>query len=52
MTFRVDRFCIPNLEERLNDLKVQGIFSPRILLIVKNAFAQAVHMKDELDYTI
>jgi hypothetical protein len=33
MTFRVDRFCIPNLEERLNDLLVQGIFSPRILLI-------------------
>jgi len=33
MTFRVDRFCIPNLEERLNDLKVQGIFSPHILLI-------------------
>jgi hypothetical protein len=33
MTFRVDRFCIPNLEERLNDLLVQRIFSPRILLI-------------------
>ncbi|OPY10694.1 MAG: hypothetical protein A4E69_03120 [Syntrophus sp. PtaB.Bin138] len=33
MTFRVDRFSIPNLEERLNDLIVQGIFSPRILLI-------------------
>jgi hypothetical protein len=33
MTFQVDRFCIPNLEERLNDLIVQGIFSPRILLI-------------------
>lgn len=33
MTFRVDRFDIPNIEERLNDLLVQGIFSPRILLI-------------------
>jgi len=33
MTFRVDRFSIPNLEERLNDLMVQGIFSPRILLL-------------------
>jgi len=33
MTFRVDRFSIPNLEERLNDLIVQGIFSPRMLLL-------------------
>jgi len=33
MTFMVDHFSVPNLEERLNDLIVQGIFSPRILLL-------------------
>jgi len=33
MSFRVDRFSIPKLEERLNDLLVQGIFHPRTLFI-------------------
>ncbi len=33
MTFRVDRFSIPRLEERLNDLLVQGIFRPRTLFL-------------------
>lgn len=33
MTLRADDFTIPKLEERLNDLSVQNIFSPRVLVI-------------------
>ena len=33
MTFRADDFTIPKLGGRLNDLAVQNIFSPRILII-------------------
>jgi len=33
MTFRVDDFSVPKLEERLNDLIVQNIFQPQILII-------------------
>jgi len=33
MTFRADDFTIPKLGERLNDLTVQNIFSPRVLII-------------------
>lgn len=33
MTFRVDDFTVPKLEERLNDMTVQNIFSPRVLII-------------------
>ena len=33
MTFRVDDFSVPKLEERLNDLTVQNIFQPHILII-------------------
>src|SRR3989339_673725 len=33
MTFRVDGFSAPKLEERLNDLSEQGIFSPSIMII-------------------
>ncbi len=33
MTFRVDDFSVPKLEERLNDLIVQNIFRPDILII-------------------
>ena len=33
MTFRVEGFSVPKLEERLNDLTEQGIFSPGMLII-------------------
>lgn len=33
MTFRVDRFSIPKLEERLEDFLVQDIFHPRTLFL-------------------
>jgi len=33
MTFKVEGFSVPKLEERLTDLTEQGIFSPKMLLI-------------------
>jgi hypothetical protein len=33
MTFRVEGFSVPKLEERLTDLTQQGIFSPQMMLI-------------------
>lgn len=33
MTFKVDSFSVPKLEERLTDLKEQNIFSPQALFI-------------------
>lgn len=33
MTFQVERFSVPNLEERLSDLTEQNIFHPRMMLI-------------------
>ncbi|MCX5838843.1 MAG: AAA family ATPase [Deltaproteobacteria bacterium] len=33
MTFRVESFTVPKLKERLNDLTVQGIFSPAMMII-------------------
>ena len=33
MTFRVDDFTVPKLKERINDLVVQNIFRPDILII-------------------
>jgi len=33
MTFKVEGFSVPKLEERLTDLKEQNIFSPQIVLI-------------------
>ena len=33
-------------------LGVAAAFMALIVRVLKNAFAQAVHMKDELDYTI
>ena len=33
MTLRAEDFTIPKMEERLNDLIVQNIFSPRVLII-------------------
>lgn len=33
MTFRVESFTVPKLEERLNDLTIQGIFKPEMMII-------------------
>jgi hypothetical protein len=33
MTFKVDSFSVPKLEERLTDLKEQNIFLPQVILI-------------------
>jgi hypothetical protein len=33
MTFRVDDFTVPKLEERISDMAFQNIFSPRVLII-------------------
>ena len=33
MTFRVESFSVPKLEERVNDLTVQGIFKPHLMII-------------------
>ena len=33
MTFRVESFTVPKLEERLSDLTEQGIFSPTMMII-------------------
>jgi hypothetical protein len=33
MTFREDSFTVPKLQERLNDLTVQGIFKPEMMII-------------------
>jgi hypothetical protein len=33
MTFRVEGFSVPKLEERLTDLSEQGIFSPRMVIM-------------------
>jgi len=33
MTFREESFTVPKLEERLNDLTVQGIFKPEMMII-------------------
>ncbi len=33
MTFRVEGFSVPKLDERLTDLTAQGIFTPRVLIV-------------------
>ena len=33
MTFRVESFTVPKLEERMNDLTIQGIFKPEMMII-------------------
>jgi hypothetical protein len=42
MTFRVDDFTVPKLEERLSDMAVQNIFFPRVLII------DGLHFDDEV----
>ncbi len=41
MTFRVEGFTVPKLEERLTDLTAQGIFKPEMVLIDGFPFGEA-----------
>jgi hypothetical protein len=45
MTFRVESFSVPKLEERLNDLTEQGIFSPG-MMIVDGLHVDTAHKND------
>ena len=42
MTFRVEGFTVPKLEERLTDLTEQNIFSPRMMIIDGLPFGDSV----------
>ncbi len=42
MTFRVESFTVPKLEERLSDLSEQGIFSPAMMIIDGLHFDQSI----------
>ncbi len=41
MTFRVEGFSVPKLEERVTDLTAQGIFSPDVMLVDGLPFEEA-----------
>jgi hypothetical protein len=43
MTFKVDAFSIPKLEERMTELAEQGIFFPQMLIIDGFPFHQSPH---------
>ena len=43
MTFRVEGFSVPKLQERLADLMEQNIFSPRMIIVDGFPFDQSVH---------
>jgi hypothetical protein len=43
MTFRVEGFSVPKLEERLTDLTAQGIFTPRMLIVDGLPFERPEH---------
>ena len=43
MTFRVEGFSVPKLEERLSDLMEQNIFSPQMIIIDGFPFGEAAH---------
>ena len=43
MTFRVEGFSVPKLEERLSDLIEQKIFKPQVMIIDGIPFDDAVH---------
>jgi hypothetical protein len=43
MTFRVEGFSVPKLEERLADLMEQNIFSPQMIIIDGFPFDESVH---------
>ena len=43
MTFKVEGFSVPKLEERMNDLSAQNIFSPDMVIIDGLPFAECMH---------
>jgi len=43
MTFRVEGFSVPKLEERLTDLMEQNIFSPQMIIIDGFPFDESAH---------
>jgi hypothetical protein len=43
MTFRVEGFSVPKLEERLSDLMAQNIFSPQMMIVDGLPFDESVH---------
>ena len=43
MTFRVDGFSVPKLQERLADLTEQNIFRPQIIIVDGFPFDESVH---------
>ena len=43
MTFRVEGFSVPKLQERLADLTEQNIFSPRMIIVDGFPFDDSVH---------
>ena len=43
MTFRVEGFSVPKLEERLSDLMEQNIFSPQMMIVDGLPFDESVH---------
>ncbi|MDJ0915548.1 MAG: cytoplasmic protein [Desulfobacterales bacterium] len=43
MTFKVEGFSVPKLEERLTDLTEQGVFFPQVMLIDGYPFENANH---------
>jgi len=47
MTFKVDAFTVPKLEERLTDLTVQGIFQPKMVIMDGLHFDESVREKLE-----
>jgi hypothetical protein len=43
MTFRVEGFSVPKLEERLSDLMTQNIFSPQMMIVDGLPFDESAH---------
>ena len=43
MTFRVEGFSVPKLEERLSDLMEQNIFMPQMMIVDGFPFDESVH---------
>jgi len=43
MTFRVEGFSVPKLQERLTDLTEQNIFSPQMIIVDGFPFDESVH---------
>jgi len=48
MTFRVEGFSVPKLEERMNDLILQDIFTPALVIVDGLPFEAARPVLDEL----